>query len=405
MQKVCISYHGCHRSLLDGARLIDYFKANGWNITTSFKDANLVVLGLCGVTAEAERNSLNFLHLAQKRKRPEALIVVFGCLAGIDKATLAKEPDIIPLSRSNFNDIDSIAGGKIKVSQVGRPNDVRDYMKYLKNFSLFDRLQSKLRRSSVANFHILTKLYNLCNLGSETSCIATDKTFDIRIGDGCLGDCSYCAIKFASGILQSKPLEEIVTEFRTGLSQGYRLFRLVGEDAGAYGQDLGTDICALLLRLYGHEDKFKLIFDDFSPQWLIKYRTDLINIFSQNSQRLADLSLPIQSASNKILKLMRRGYTAEEAKEAMLDLQKACPALKLKTHVLIGFPGETEKDFLDTLNFVTAIKFHEVCIYKYSDRPNIEALELPGKVSEKIKLKRVWKLIYTLGPGIAKFSN
>ena len=160
-----------------------------------------------------------------------------------------------------------------------------------------------------------------------------------------------------------------------------------------------------MLRLYGHEGKFKLIFDDFSPQWFIKCHTELINIFSQNSQRLAYLSLPIQSGSNKILKLMRRGYTAEEANEAILDLQKACPDLNLLTHVLIGFPGETEEDFLDTLNFVKAIKFHEVFIYKYSDRPNIEALELPGKVSEKTKLKRVWKLIYTLGPGTAKFSN
>ena len=220
MGKVCISYHGCHRTLLDAARLIDYFKANGWNITTSFKDADLVVLGLCGVTAEVERYSMNYLSLAQRRKRQDAPIIVIGCLAGINGPTLTKESNILPISSKNLSEIDSIIGAKIKIKQVGRPNDVQDYMKYLNNFSLFDKFQAKVKRSNVAQFNFLTKIYELCNVGSSGNPVLShDKIFTIRISEGCMGECSYCAIKFASGVLHSRPLEKIVTEFCTGLSQ------------------------------------------------------------------------------------------------------------------------------------------------------------------------------------------
>ena len=229
---------------------------------------------------------MNYLAIAQKRKRQDTPVIVLGCLAGIGEITLTQESNIIPISHKNFDGIDSIVGAKIKINQFRRPNDIDGYMQYLMNFSLFDKFQAKVRKSNVVSFNIIKKLYNICHIESEVPFKSHQRVFTIRIADGCLGDCSYCALKVANGPLQSKPFEEIVNEFCTGLSQGYFLFRLfVAEDAGAYGQDLGTDIPLLLQRLYSHEGNYKLIFDDFSPQWLIKYQADLIDIFSKNYER------------------------------------------------------------------------------------------------------------------------
>ena len=215
---------------------------------------------------------------------------------------------------------------------------------------------------------------------SYDSWLENISVFELRIATGCNGSCTYCAIKTATGSLKSKPLDRILSEFENGLSKGYKVFRLIAEDVGAYGQDNGTNIVDLLSGLFRNKQKFQLIFDDFSPKWLIMYFPDLFQIITKHSNRFGYVGLPIQSGSEKILSLMKRDYTAEDAKKCMLALKKACPELHIHTHVLIGFPGEDEEDFLGTIEYLRDVPFDRVAIYKYSDRPNTPASKSAEKV-------------------------
>jgi len=124
----------------------------------------------------------------------------------------------------------------------------------------------------------------------------------------------------------------------------------------------------------------------------VQYFPQLYDIFTKNSKKFGLIGLPIQSGSERILELMMREYTAKDAKKCMLALQKASPDLRLETHVIIGFPGETEEDFLDTMEFIKALKVENIWKYKYADRPNTHASKLPGKIPEEIKESRLLRI-------------
>jgi tRNA A37 methylthiotransferase MiaB len=222
---------------------------------------------------------------------------------------------------------------------------------------------------------------------------AKANAFSIRILSGCPGECSYCAIKFAEGRLVSKPMETILAEFDTGLENKHRNIFLIGTDVGAYGQDMATNITVLLQNILTREGDYVLHLPEFHPRWFIQYHRELIDIFIKAGDKIGSIILPIESGSEKILNLMRREHTAARAKECMLSLKKTLPGIRLYTHVLGGFPCESEKDYDDTIRFLHEVPFDEAAVYKYEARPNIEAEELPEKVSEATKRARVHRLL------------
>jgi MiaB/RimO family radical SAM methylthiotransferase len=222
---------------------------------------------------------------------------------------------------------------------------------------------------------------------------AQQEAYSIRILNGCPGQCSYCAIKFAEGSLVSKPMEDVLAEFDSGLVCRHLNFFLIGTDVGAYGQDIGTTIAVLLKELLSREGEYVLHLPEFHPKWLIQYYRDLKDIFVAAKDKIGSMILPIESGNERILQLMQREHTAAEAKECMRDLKKALPEIRIYTHVLVGFPGETEKEFDDTIRFLRDVSFDEIAIYKYEARPNIEAEELPDKISEATKRARVNRLL------------
>ena len=134
MKTVCISFAvGCPRSSSDATRYVDYFVANGWEITTRFQKADLVLVGTCGVTAEVERSSMQFLSMAKKRKPEKAQLIVFGCLAGINKNKLINELGAIPITKTELHRLDSLINADINLQQIKHPNNLYDYSKYSAN--------------------------------------------------------------------------------------------------------------------------------------------------------------------------------------------------------------------------------------------------------------------------------
>ena len=133
----------------------------------------------------------------------------------------------------------------------------------------------------------------------------------------------------------------------------------------------------------------KIIIKEFNAQWIVKYFQDLLRIFKENYEKIDYIVVPVQSASNRMLRLMKRPYTIEDVKKYLNIIKSEVPGLQISTHIMVGFPGETEEDFKESVDFIREYEFPFVDIYAYDDRPNTAASRMAGKVPQKIIAQRV----------------
>lgn len=396
---VCIAYaNGCPRSRMSAARLFPYFGINRWRFDQDIRKADLVLVSTCGVNQRAEKKSLRLLSIANRKRKPGSQLVVLGCLAGINKETLVKKFNATVIPPTAMSQLDDVIGARARFSKIKEPNLVENLIdKSQRSFSIVHRAISEFEPSRV----FLHRMVD--SLKPKKSQSVKENAYSIRILTGCLGECTYCAIKFAEGSLVSKPMDTILSEFDAGLAKGHTSFRLIGTDVGAYGQDTGTDIAALLRNLLARQQTYAIHLPEFHPRCFVRHRKDLLDMFSKNANKIGSLVLPIESGSDRILRLMGRGYTAADAKECLLRLRESLPAVEIFTHVLVGFPGESDADFDQTVQFLKEAPFDEIAVYKYEARPRIEAEQMPGKIPNGIKHRRVCKLLKHF-PGVAKVA-
>ena len=222
-----------------------------------------------------------------------------------------------------------------------------------------------------------------------------NRLFYIRISRGCLGDCSYCAKKFATGSLISNPIEEIVNTFNKGLDAGHRMFFLLSEDIGCYGKDIGSGIVELLNALFkiGKNKEFKIAISNLNAHWFIKYYEQLKGILIENENKILFIQVPIQSASNRVLQLMNRHYSIEDLEGCLQDIKQRSPSLNLTTDMIVGFPDESESDFEKSRSFLKRNRFSFVDIFGYEDRPNTLANKMNNKISREVIEKRRFDLL------------
>lgn len=411
----CVIFgNGCPRAFLEASWVVKFLISNGWKITSTINKASLVFFYACGFNADAEKEGLKNLQLANKLKNKESSIIACGCLPGINKNISSNGLCDYGITRGSIDQIDEIVASEISIKNIKEPNDLTPYQ-FIRNWNqpskkdiLHEKLLKllkKVKRKNIYYFYFLlqrkwaliNKAYNECHLknllvGSSQN-VKDEKTlFQIKTSTGCLSECSYCAIRHATGPLISKSLERITNEFNEGLSKGYKSFFLSGEDVGAYGQDIGLSIVDLLNSLFNFDEKYELEIHDFSPKWLIEYFPYLSQIMKNNHDRIGLLGIPVQSGSEKILKLMKRDYSASALKNCLISLRQTIPNIKLMTHVMIGFPGEDENDFGKTIDLLDSVKFDLVHIFRYSDRTGTKAAELNNKISDIVKDHRIHKL-------------
>jgi len=215
-----------------------------------------------------------------------------------------------------------------------------------------------------------------------------NKTFFIRVTTGCLGDCSYCCLRRAFGALKSKPIEDILKEFKKGLKKGYSIFKLVSSDAGAYGLDIGKDFPYLLDALVkeARGRSINLQATSINPRWLVRYRNELKYFFEKKI--LTSFFCSIQSGNSRILKLMRRHYTADEIVEVMRTFRSVYPELYVPTEVIVGFPSETEEEFKDTMRCLKEASFDRVITYEFYPKVGVDASGMPTAVPQEIVNRR-----------------
>jgi len=216
-----------------------------------------------------------------------------------------------------------------------------------------------------------------------------DNRLGLFIASGCLRKCSYCAIRFATGKLRSKSMEVVTQSFAAGLEKGYRRFEIYADSLGDYGLDIGTNLGELLDWLLKHGGDFTVGIYDLHPQAFLKYFDAVVALCKAG--KVHYLYVPLQSGNARILRLMNRSCNLETLR-AKLNQVREQSSVFLQTGVMVGFPGETDEEFSDTVAFLQEIQFNDVYVHFYSDMPNTESSKMSNKVDRERMLRRLCQL-------------
>lgn len=373
----------CPRRSLDASKLYRYFVENNLKPVDDPKNADLIVIYTCGGFNYSEELSILTIENSLKTS---AKVVITGCLPKINPARLRTYGKALLMPTENLGQLDSLIRAKVPYSHGPNPS-ISCGVNDLYRGSFFQRFKRNIGFSfdslRVGNTYVKKK-----TLHQPKYSQLSQEQYKLEIARGCLGSCSYCAIKKGMEKFHSFPEEQIIGNFKSGLKEGYRDFALIAGDIGCYGVDIETNLPNLLKKLFAVDGDYKLILVDLNARWLVKYYADLLSILKVNVAKVSRIIIPVQSGSDRILKLMNRYYAIEDVKKCLLDLQKNIPTLMLETHIMVGFPGETTEDFQKTAELIREIKFADIQLYKYEDRPGTTSSMLPDKVGKRTILKR-----------------
>jgi len=395
---------------LECQKLYNYFTLNGWMAVNDIRDADFVIFAAVFYLCYEDDNCIDVIkHYARKMKR-SARVVITGCMPDEVSLKLSKICDFTFIPPTDLDKLDQMLKSRIKFSEVKDVNRIEAkqifYRPIIKRLLISRAKFIRWIEGFRINRNIFFRAYNyLLNLFWRIIFVKAyinpqvlnygSGYFYLMISRGCLRTCSYCIIKEFIGNVKSKPQTEILGEFRHGLSLGEKVFSLVSEDAGCYGLDLQRTSAELLKELFstGKNSDFKLIIPNFSAQWFIEYYEELEDIFTENVGKVSYFHIPIQSGSQKILNKMNRNYNIKDVKESLRRLQKRTPNLNLGTDIIVGFPGETEEDFLESKHLLNDVRFKFVDIFQYEDRPGTVSSNIDLKISVETQGRRKRELL------------
>jgi tRNA A37 methylthiotransferase MiaB len=385
MKKVFLYKCGCDRRALDASKVRNYLTLAKYEIVNRIEDADIILFFTCAVYDSITNESLKKVKQFQKY---DAELIIAGCLPAIEREKLA---EIFNGKTIITKDLDEIK--QLFPSEKDNKKLIIDANNIFYNISLnkpFREIKRVIQRIKfLEKYYLKIKNHILKNIYGEHSLMYRhiDKKpfFHIRISTGCLGNCSYCAIKKAIGKLKSKPLDQCINEFKKGIKNGYNHFVIEADDTGAYGLDIKSNFPELLDNLTKIPGEYKISIRSLHPKWIVKYINELEQLLK--TKKIVSIESAIQSGSNRILNLMRRFADVQKIKESFQRLQNAYQELSLTTHYILGFPTETEEDFMKTMNFLKTINFSAGFIYSCSIKTGTNAENIKPKVSKYLKRK------------------
>lgn len=411
----------CMERMLDAQKIYSYLEINNWRHVTRVSEADLLVISTCAFGQYEDRCAEELIMHYLRQKKPTAKLILVGCLPTINPSRLEGLGEFWAVSPTTLDILDTFLGSKVSLCNIQESNCIRpngvSYKLLLKKFlnvkSSLRNFDMRVALGKKHGKHLLESIKEILCLILITKAYINpflvgirNSLFYLRISRGCLGNCSYCAKRYATGRLQSKASEQVISEFNEGLRRGKKLFYLLSEDVGCYGEDIGTNIVKLLNDIFssaeGHD--IKLIVSNLNAEWFIKYYDELENILVRNQGKILYVHIPIQSGSDRILQLMNRQYRIEDVERCLSLLRHKLPAIKLTTDIIVGFPGEDEEDFLLTLGLLKRIKFDFADIFAYESRPSTPAAGFAGCVPRELIGKRKRRLLAIQNKN-AKFST
>ena len=365
-----VSFHtlGCKVNHYETEAIWQLFKEEGYDRTEFDQQADVYVINTCTVTNTGDKKSRQVIRRAI-RQNPDAVICVTGCYAQTSPAEIMAIPGV-----------DIVVGTQDRTKLLG----------YIEQYRA-ERQPINAVRNIMKN-----RVYEELDVPAFT-----DRTrASLKIQEGCNNFCTFCIIPWARGLMRSRDPQEVLHQAQQLVDAGYLEIVLTGIHTGGYGQDLKDYNLAQLLRdLEANVTGLKRL--RISSIEASQLTDEVIEVLRESKIVVNHLHIPIQSGSDTVLKRMRRKYTMEFFGERLTKLHEALPDLAVTSDVIVGFPGETEEEFMDTYNFIRDHKFSELHVFPFSPRTGTPAARMEDQIDEDIKNERVHRLI-SLNDQLAK---
>ncbi len=341
---------GCKVNSYETENILQNMELHGHHTVSKIKDADICIVNSCTVTQEAEKK-LHQLVNKIRRENPCAIIVICGCYAQVAE---------------DIKDIADIAVGTANKSKIPY---------------LIDKYIAERKQIISINPHIKDEFFEpMYNHGNPRKTRA-----EIKIQDGCDRFCTYCIIPHARGRARSKPLDEIECEAKQLVADGHRELCLVGINLSCYGQDIGLSLADAVEIVCKRSGADRVRLGSLEAELLSE---EIIARFANCSTLCPHFHLSLQSGCNKTLREMGRKYVKEEYFTIVNDLRKYFPDCAITTDVMVGFPGETDEDFSESLEFVKSIGFADGHVFPYSPRQGTVAAKRSDQVDAELKAIR-----------------
>ena len=376
-QKLHIKTWGCQMNEYDSSKMADLLlNTHGLELTEEAEEADVLLLNTCSIREKAQEKVFHQLGRWKnlKKNKPNLVIGVGGGVASQEGAHIRERApyvDIVfgPQTLHRLPEmINQIRGGKSSVVDVSFPE-----------IEKFDRLPEPR---------------------------AEGPTAFVSIMEGCNKYCSFCVVPYTRGEEVSRPVDDILFEIAQLAEQGVREVNLLGQNVNAYrGPTFDGEICSFaeLLRLVAAIDGIDRL--RFTTSHPIEFTDDIIDVYRDTPELVSFLHLPVQSGSDRILTMMKRNHTALEYKSIIRKLRKVRPDIQISSDFIVGFPGETDQDFEDTMNLIAQVNFDMSFSFIYSARPGTPAADMPDDVTEEEKKQRLYLLQERINQQAAQFSR
>lgn len=357
-----VAFHtlGCKVNHYETEAIWQLFKEQGYERTDFESTSDVYVINTCTVTNTGDKKSRQVIRRAI-RKNPDAVICVTGCYAQTSPAEIMAIPGV-----------DIVVGTQDRVKML----------EYIEQFK-----EERQPINGVGNI-MKNRVYEELDVPAFT-----DRTrASLKIQEGCNNFCTFCIIPWARGLMRSRDPQEVIRQAQQLVDAGYQEIVLTGIHTGGYGEDMKDYNLASLLRdLEAQVKGLKRL--RISSIEASQITDEVIEVIDHSNIIVRHLHIPIQSGSNTVLKRMRRKYTMEFFAERLERLKEVLPGLAVTSDVIVGFPGETEEEFMETYNFIKKHQFSELHVFPYSKRTGTPAARMDDQVDEDVKNERVHRLI------------
>lgn len=361
MKKANIATFGCQMNINDSAKMKAVLSKIGYEFIDNEEHADLIIMNTCTVRQGAADRV--YARLSQmknlKKVNPNLIIGIAGCLAQ------EKKGDIIDKNKH----VDFVIGNQ-NIHRLGE---------------VVSRIENKEE-----NHVIFT--HDLDEVPPRIDVNFSSITAYVSITYGCSNKCSYCIVPYVRGKLRSVPMDDVIKEVKDYLSKGYKEIVLVGQNVNSYAKDLKDASFSQLLNKIGEiEGKFRLRFISPHPA---EFKDDVIDAIANNSNICKSIHFPLQSGSSRILKMMFRNHTKERFLFWVDKLRTKIKNIAITTDIIVGFPGESEKDYQETLDVVRKASFDNSYMYMYSKREWTPAAVMENQIPQDVKMDRLKRLIH-----------
>lgn len=364
-KKVAFYTLGCKLNYAETATIERQFLEKGFSSVQFSEKADVYVINTCSVTSHADKKCRNIIKKAVKNA-PGSFVAVVGCYSQLQSEQLAAIPGV-----------DLVLGSREKLKMFD----------YVKDFS-------KKEQAEVHSCEIL----KMKEFDSSYSVSGRTRSF-VKIQDGCDYFCSYCTIPLARGLSRSNTIERVLEDVKEVSARGAKEVVLTGVNIGDFGKGSDEKLIDLMRELekIGGIERFRI--SSIEPNLLTN---EIIEFMSGSKKFVPHFHIPLQAGCDKILRLMNRKYLREMFADRVNTIKLVIPSAGIGADVIVGFPGESDEDFMDTYDFINALPISFLHVFSYSERQNTKAAKLPGKVSPA-EIEKRSKILHELGETKRKF--